>query len=405
MNDNHDPRHDLVEALRRPLYGSTAAKAILEASGQKHNFSVDERGVWVIKDDVRPDKSSADVFEWHPPMETYVAGCPSPSTEPSLPFPFSASQLAAFMSGGAGYFVQEVFGEWVDGPDEEVLGRIEVQAMDAKEVLRGAYQAYRQALENVVRIDETLDKVARDLRVDFRKAEVAAKNLDEVGIGDDEYSQRHARAKDAVELLWAKVKEAELRVQLHHEAWRNAMVNWLLTPPDNPADFGAGTYGAGAGGAGASTTAGELAGVSSLGAEARAIEGGTNLLTRGATAPAYGSGVSSVAPQPAGPQHVPAQPQTHRTKGGRDDLLWPVIERAQEMAGGSVRPAEVWVQLQQFAIAKVPPLEGVNSGGIQYRYGKLETFTFAALRDRLRRRAKARQGALRRVSARMSSTM
>lgn len=84
----------------------------------------------------------------------------------------------------------------------------------------------------------------------------------------------------------------------------------------------------------------------------------------------------------------------HLLDKGRSDVLWPIIEKAMHIANSN-KTAAVWAQLERFAALpdKPAPLQGVNSGGIQYRNGlKIPTFTIKALGDRLRRlrRANAR---------------
>ena len=83
----------------------------------------------------------------------------------------------------------------------------------------------------------------------------------------------------------------------------------------------------------------------------------------------------------------------HSTRGGRTDLLRPLIELAISLAGGSMKAAVVWPQLERLAVGATPPapLEGSDSRGIQYRAdGKLKTFTKKQLGDRLLRRKTAR---------------
>ena len=80
----------------------------------------------------------------------------------------------------------------------------------------------------------------------------------------------------------------------------------------------------------------------------------------------------------------------HRTANPRVNLLRPIIENAQGLAGGSFEAAAVWAQLERLASQpdRPAPLVGVNAGGIQYRDGsKSRTLTIGALRDRLRRAA------------------
>ena len=87
---------------------------------------------------------------------------------------------------------------------------------------------------------------------------------------------------------------------------------------------------------------------------------------------------------------VPMVAMVHRTRSGRTDLIRPVIERAIELAGGSLETAVVMAHLERLAnFERPPPLEGSDAGGINYLAdGKLKTLTLGALGDRLRRAAK-----------------
>ena len=127
--------------------------------------------------------------------------------------------------------------------------------------------------------------------------------------------------------------------------------------------------------------------------------------TSGAVSPAFGDKLLSPVPNEndqfaQAKQRIPAGPQTstqlrtatlvHSTIDGRRNLLRTRIEQAQALAGGSFKAAEVWPHLERMASMKPAPapLEGSNSGGIQYRDGTVKTFTIKALGDRLRRASK-----------------
>lgn len=98
-------------------------------------FDIRDEGVW-------PGKWAEGSLDWTPAQDCYQPGRPSPLTSPSLPFPFTARQLAAFMLDDIGYFVRERFGEWNDGPD---AGHFREREAEALEVLEAAYAAYREA--------------------------------------------------------------------------------------------------------------------------------------------------------------------------------------------------------------------------------------------------------------------
>ena len=88
-----------------PLYKEAVARAILEVAAEDmigSIFRIDGRGVWV-------DAPVGEVGNWHPAMEINELGSPDPDSEPSLPFPFTARQLAAFALSGMGRFISDCF--------------------------------------------------------------------------------------------------------------------------------------------------------------------------------------------------------------------------------------------------------------------------------------------------------
>ena len=117
---------------RMERYGKKVAEAIF-----RDYFCdlivVDETGVW-------PSKS---FFAFPMPQDLYwkyvceLDGPESldPLEAPHLPIPFTASELAAFMQYGIGALLPSFYGEWEDGPDEEMLPN-GVLAKMPKEALR-----------------------------------------------------------------------------------------------------------------------------------------------------------------------------------------------------------------------------------------------------------------------------
>jgi hypothetical protein len=150
-------------------YGQAVARAILEVAAQDEIgtiFRIDDKGVWV-------DDPGTALHAWHPAMEISVPGSPDPLSVPSLPFPFTARELAAFAMSGMGRFISETFfgdgpfeaeneGPWGNDPKhrEEMLARLEPRATKAREVLDAAYVAYGAAQGSVPPIDQAL--IAKD---------------------------------------------------------------------------------------------------------------------------------------------------------------------------------------------------------------------------------------------------
>lgn len=124
-----------------------------------HLLEDDDVGLLEFRDDgvrvpehLRADKN-AGPFHWSPACEFDGSGAPNPLVVPSLPFPFTAMQLAAFMVDGAGGLLREAYdgadGAWVDGPDEDEMLAIGAMATAAKRALREAYAAYRAAEKTI----------------------------------------------------------------------------------------------------------------------------------------------------------------------------------------------------------------------------------------------------------------
>jgi hypothetical protein len=141
-----------------PLYAAAVAQAILEVAAESmigNIFCIDERGVWI-------DAPVSAFGNWHPAMEIDAPGSPDPLSEPSLPFPFTSRQLAAFALSGMGRFVADCFfgdgpffqtgeGPWGDDAEQldDMLGRLPARAIKAREALLEARKAYQAAAVSV----------------------------------------------------------------------------------------------------------------------------------------------------------------------------------------------------------------------------------------------------------------
>ena len=140
--------------MSEPQYGEAVARAILEVAADDmvgSIFRIDGRGVWI-------DDPVSTFHAWHPAMSIDAPGSPDPLSEPSLPFPFTARQLAAFALSGMGRFVADAFfGDgplfWTgDGPwgnsieqRDDMLGRLPTRGIKAREALIEARKAYEAA--------------------------------------------------------------------------------------------------------------------------------------------------------------------------------------------------------------------------------------------------------------------
>jgi hypothetical protein len=140
-----------------PLYRRAVAQDILEVAVGGMSliefgiFRIDDRGVWIDED--IPQRGA-----WHPAMEIDEPGSLDARSDPSLPFPFTAKQLAAFALSGMGWFVSSAFfgdgpfhyegeGPWGDCVEQrdEMLGRLPRLANKAREAVLKAREAYDAA--------------------------------------------------------------------------------------------------------------------------------------------------------------------------------------------------------------------------------------------------------------------
>lgn len=214
-----------------PTYTRSVFEAILAGMGQ-HD---DCKSQYVLSEDgarVR-EIETAGSLAWHPWCEVMAPGSPNPLDEPWLRFPFTARQLAALMVDGWGYFIQDKYGDWQDGPDEEELLSIGQLGGKAKEALRAAYAAYRHAAAMAPRLDQSLAVKASELRRQYdvtREAAMGREQLREPGLPDAEYTARLARVNAAVADLKQPMKEARQAADLAYASWRRAVVQHLLLP-------------------------------------------------------------------------------------------------------------------------------------------------------------------------------
>lgn len=210
-------------------YTRSVFEAILAAMGwddpSEGQFVCTEEGARV------KEVETAGVLAWHPLCEVMAPGSPNPLDEPWLPFPFTARQLAALMTDGWGYFIQDRFGNWEDGPNDEELGSVGMLGGKAKEALQQAYREYRLAAELAPRLDPDLEFIADELARQYgeaRESAMASEKLREAGIGSTEYDERLARVNEAVDDLRQRLSRARATADLAHSQWRRAVVQHLL---------------------------------------------------------------------------------------------------------------------------------------------------------------------------------
>lgn len=173
----------------------------------------------------------SETLDWTFSCDLTEPGSPDPLTAPALPFPFTANHLASFMLAGWGYLIQEAYGDWASGPDEAMLQRFSVRSGKAKEVLCGAYNAYRHAEMVVGKRDKNIEAKTQQLEVQYQEEERRAserENFRERGISEDEYRQRHSRYKASIAKPRTQMDESLRQSDQAFSSWRKAMVNQLL---------------------------------------------------------------------------------------------------------------------------------------------------------------------------------
>lgn len=214
-------------------YTRSVFEAILAGMGwgspAESEYACDDAGAWVKQ------VETAQTLAWHPLCELMAPGSPNPLDAPWLPFPFTARQLAALMVSGWGYFIQEKYGDWENGPDPDELGSIDQLGGKAREALTAAYVAYREALELAPKLDKSLAIQDRDLVDRYRHAREEAairERLTEADISADEYTARLARIAASVEDLHLQVLAARKVANDAESSWRRAIVQHLLLPID-----------------------------------------------------------------------------------------------------------------------------------------------------------------------------
>jgi hypothetical protein len=218
-------------AGEEPVYTRSVFEAILDGMGQdddcKSQYVLSEDGARV------KDVDTAGTLAWHPWCEAMAPGSPNPLDEPWLRFPFTARQLAALMTHGWGSFIQESYGDWQDGPDEERLLGISPLGGKAREALRAAYAAYRHAVKLAPRLNRSLDECAHELALQYdaaREEAMAREDLSKTEHSNIEYRARLARVNDSVADFRLSLRAARKAADTAKAKWRRAVVQHLLLP-------------------------------------------------------------------------------------------------------------------------------------------------------------------------------
>lgn len=223
-------------------YDQAVAKAIIGTDGEKW-VEYKSEGVCLSDDLIQFDTSQ----ELHWKYVCELDDGLDPLTAPALPFPFTANQLAAFMVNGIGAAVASRFGDWEEGPDQEMLDSMGVLAREPKRAITEAYSAFMAAQSTVgsfpVELQKRADRLCkiysyRNLKTNTREGVFSQ------GIDRDEAAARRARAVVSNAQLERLYDIATKEFQTAATAWRKAMVNELLKPTQaTPAPVGTGCDG------------------------------------------------------------------------------------------------------------------------------------------------------------------
>jgi hypothetical protein len=339
-----------MEASKSAVYRQTTWQDILEAAdlpAELRSFlDVRSDGVWVI-DAGHPD------LNWHPLRELNDPVENDPRQKPHLPFPFSARDLAAFLIGSLGYFIQIRFGEWEDGPDEAILECLPGEAIAAKDAIRKAYQAYREALAEVGSLDTVHAQRVNELRAKLDNAREQARAA--LGVKAMAKSPAYKKAKK-------DYRQADIGNDAAVTKWREKMVQHLLKPGSN----------------------GNSPGLVSRVDDSPPTSGKPRDKTESA--------------QPARDETTPALGRVHSTNR-RTNALRAVIEQAKLAAVDASDWANVWNELVKIAASdqRPAPLLGYTEGeGVKYQNDNekkpVAFLTRQALRKRLSPRGTAKRG-------------
>ncbi len=266
------------------------------------------------------------------------------SSGPALPFPFSSAELAAFMLGGWGFFIQDALGAWDVGPSVRVDLRWSGESRDAGEALNEAYRALAAAAKAItIKPMVTLQGKAMQLADLIEAENEVANNFEENpaspppenddkrpkgvfdhDISNEEASNRRRIAKKSTTKMRRRFRRLDATVRANYTAWRKAMVCQLLAPV------------------------------------------------------AVGRMDEIPAPSPA------------LTKGRSGDLVDTAILAVQEQCKDPWDANEIWLGLTDMAAAKQRPFLGIIESGLQWRVADEipPVLTMKKLRQRLAHKAK-----------------
>jgi len=98
-------------------------------------------------------------FNWTYAHDLDGDDAPNPLTAPSLPFPFTGNQLAAFMLDGIGAATASMYGNLEDGRPNQTVLDSPVEWREPKRALQEAYAAFAKAQDKVGNYPRELQQV------------------------------------------------------------------------------------------------------------------------------------------------------------------------------------------------------------------------------------------------------
>lgn len=318
-------------------YDREHAMALLEPSGYTDEWTIDDRGVWPHEHHKLLHASGMDShyqLAWWKPASVFADAPDAPdlSKTPALPFPFDGRDLAAFMLTGYGCLVAEFYGDWESGPGAHKLSRIDPDNNFAKRAVIEAFDAYRNAVGRVGRLDLELYRrscesceaycAARSEAIERHDTQAVAHpkpddSDDRRREMEAEYTRRMALINAELEAQDAEMSQLQAEWEAAYQTWLTAMVVCLLGPK---------------------------------------LQAATE------------------APAPASDK-------------ARRDLLAPAIEAAQKLCENQFDAPAVWAALAQMAQDGKRPLLGLTEDGIKWNDANdnPQFLRLRNLRDRLRR--------------------
>lgn len=190
-------------------------------------YLVDDRGIWPNLELKRIlSRGEYELVTWRPAM-IFNEDLDSLDVKntPSLPFPFTAHQLAAFMLDGPGSQLADFFGDWIEGPDKDSLRDIDGNFNKAKRAVIDAYDAYRQACDNGASTVEELTRLllAHKIPASLLPETAQTQAVDQVSVTstltatkpapDAQVAPPSTTAQDVIsEVLGLKKQEQQIRI-------------------------------------------------------------------------------------------------------------------------------------------------------------------------------------------------